>query len=198
MSRTATASITNLEQLLERLGEAKSDRGSVTVDAMLDEIGHRSFGPLILFAGLATLSPIGDIPGIPSIIAVFVLLISGQMLAGRKYFWLPQWMLKRSISQKRFKKSLGWLERPAAWVDRLIRPRLAALTGVSGRRAIAAACLIIGLALPPMDFVPFSATGGGAALTAFGLSVIAHDGVLALLAFAVTAAVLGVVVTHLL
>lgn len=69
---------------------------------------------------------------------------------------------------------------------------------MSGRRAIAAACLIIGLALPPMDFVPFSATGGGAALTAFGLSVIAHDGVLALLAFAVTAAVLGVVVVHLL
>ena len=198
MSKTVAASITNLEQLLERLGDAKGDHGRVTVDAMLDEIGHRSFGPLILFAGLATLSPIGDIPGIPSIIAVFVLLISGQMLAGRKYFWLPQWLLKRSISQKRFAKSLGWLERPAAWVDRLIRPRLAALTGVNGRRAIAAACLIIGLALPPMDFVPFSATGGGAALTAFGLAVIAHDGVLALLAFAVTAAVLGVVVTHLL
>lgn len=198
MTKTVAAPITNLEQLLERLGDAKGDRGRVTVSAMLDEIGHRSFGPLILFAGLTTLSPIGDIPGIPSIIAVFVLLISGQMLAGRKYFWLPQWLLKRSISQKRFAKSLGWLERPAAWVDRLIKPRLAALTGVSGRRAIAAACLIIGLALPPMDFVPFSATGGGAALTAFGLSVIAHDGVLALLAFAVTAAVLGVVVTHLL
>jgi hypothetical protein len=49
-----------------------------------------------------------------------------------------------------------------------------------------------------MDFVPFSATGGGAALTAFGLAVIAHDGVLAALAFAITATVLGVVIVHLL
>ena len=198
MSRTVAASITNLEQLLERLGDAKGDRGRVTVDAMLDEIGHRSFGPLILFAGLVTLSPIGDIPGVPSIIAVFVVLICGQMLAGRKYFWLPQWLLKRSVSQKRFDKALGWLQRPAAWVDRLIRPRLAAVTGVAGRRAIAVTCLIIGLALPLMDFVPFSASGGGTALTAFGLAVIAHDGVLAILAFAATTGVLAAVVMHLL
>jgi hypothetical protein len=106
--------------------------------------------------------------------------------------------LKRSVSQKRFDKALGWLQRPAAWVDRLIRPRLAAVTAVAGRRAIAATCLMIGLALPLMDFVPFSASGGGTALTAFGLAVIAHDGVLAVLAFATTAGVLGAVVMHLL
>jgi hypothetical protein len=104
--------------------------------------------------------------------------------------------LKRSLSEKRFDQALGWLQRPAAWVDRLIRPRLAAVTGVAGRQAIAATCLIIGLALPLMDFVPFSASGGGTALIAFGLAVIAHDGVLALLAFAATAAVLGAVVMH--
>ena len=199
MSRTVAAdSITNLEQLLERLGEAKGDHGRVTVDAMLDEIGHRSFGPLILFAGLVTLSPVGDIPGVPSIIAVFVVLISGQMLAGRKYFWLPRWLLKRSVSQKRFEKALRWLQRPSAWIDRFIRPRLRALTGVTGRHAIAVTSLVIGLALPLMDFVPFSASGGGTALTAFGLAVIAHDGLLALLAFAATVAVLGVVVVHVL
>jgi hypothetical protein len=193
-----TKPITNLEQLLERLGDAKGDHGRVTIDEMLDEIGHRSFGPMILFAGLVTLSPIGDIPGVPSLIAVFVLLVSGQMLLGRKYFWLPRWLLKRSVSKRRYQKSLRWLQRPASWVDRLIRPRLARLTGATGLRAIAATCLIIGLALPPMDFVPFSASGGGTALTAFGLAVMAHDGVLAALAFAVTAVVLGVVVVHLL
>lgn len=196
--KVVAARITNLEQLLAHLGAAKDDHRRVTVDAMLDEIGHRSFGPLILFAGLVTLSPVGDVPGIPSIIAVYVVLIAGQMVAGRKYFWLPQWLLNRSVSKKRFEKTLRWLKRPAVWVDRLIRPRLAALTGVAGRRAIAATCLIIGLALPLMDFVPFSASGGGTALTAFGLAVIAHDGVLALLAFAATAAVLGAVIVHLL
>ena len=195
---TAPPPITNLEQLLDRLAGARGDHGRISIDAMLDEIGHRSFGPLILFAGLVTLSPIGDIPGVPSMIAVFVVLICGQMLAARKYFWLPRWLLNRSVAEKRFDKALRWLQRPAAWIDRLIRPRLAALTGTAGRRVIATTCLIIGLALPVMDFVPFSATGGGSALTAFGLSVIAHDGLLAIIAFAATVTVLTLVVMHVL
>ena len=46
--------------------------------------------------------------------------------------------------------------------------------------------------MPVMEVVPFSANLAGIALTAFGLAVIAHDGLLALVAFAATAA--GVVV----
>src|SRR5688500_20218292 len=102
--KVVAARITNLEQLLEHLGAAKDDHHRVTVNAMLDEIGHRSFGPLILFAGLVPLSPIGDIPGIPSIIAVFVIHVSAQMLARRQYFWLPRWLLNRPVSKKRLHK----------------------------------------------------------------------------------------------
>lgn len=49
-----------------------------------------------------------------------------------------------------------------------------------------------------MEFVPFSATGAGAALTAFGLALIAHDGLLALIAFLFTALTFGVVIYALL
>jgi len=37
-----------------------------------------------------------------------------------------------------------------------------------------------------MELVPFSANAAGAALTVFGLSLIARDGVLALIAFVLT------------
>src|SRR5690606_34742905 len=74
---------TNLEQLLDRIGEAARQHqdGGVSLDAILDEIGRRSFGPLLLVAGLITLAPIiGDIPGVPGLMGLLVLLIAGQVL----------------------------------------------------------------------------------------------------------------------
>jgi hypothetical protein len=50
------------------------------------------------------------------------------------------------------------------------------LTRDAGTYVIAIACLAIAAAMPPMEVVPFSANGAGAALTAFGLALIAHDG----------------------
>ena len=52
--------------------------------------------------------------------------------------------------------------------------------------------------MPLMELVPFSATTAGVALAAFGLAVIAHDGLLALLAFLATAIALGLVTQKLL
>jgi hypothetical protein len=45
-----------------------------------------------------------------------------------------------------------------------------------------------------MELVPFSANVAGAALTAFGLALIANDGVFALVGYAITI-VVGVIVT---
>ena len=54
------------------------------------------------------------------------------------------------------------------------------------------------LAMPVMEAIPFSANLAGIALTAFGLAVIAHDGLLALIAFAATAAGVVVIASYLL
>lgn len=54
-------------------------------------IGRRSFGPLLLMAGLIILAPVvGDIPGVPSIMGVFIVLVSVQLLIGQEHFWLPK------------------------------------------------------------------------------------------------------------
>lgn len=58
---------------------------------------------------------------------------------------------------------------------------------------IASIALLIGLAQPFMELVPFSANGAGAALTAFGLALIARDGVVALVAMAFTMLTGGIV-----
>ena len=188
--------ITNLEQLLDRLGEAGHGDERVSLGAILEVVGRRSFGPLLLVAGLITLAPvIGDIPGVPTIIGMSVLLIAGQLLFRREHFWLPRWLLERSVARDNLGKALKWLRPPARFIDRLLRPRLTIFTQ---HIAIATACVIIAAAMPAMELIPFSANAAGAALTAFGLSLIAGDGLPALLAFAVTAVVVGLAIYNLL
>lgn len=185
---------TNLEQLIDHLDDATQDAEPVTLGKIVEAVGTRSFGPLLLIPGLIITAPIiGDIPGVPTLMAFVVLLVAGQLLFGRKEFWFPQWLLKRSVRRDRFTKVMKWMRSPARFIDKLLRPRLIYLTRGPGVVIIAIICVIIAISIPPMEVVPFTANGAGAALTAFGLGLIAQDGLLALLAFIVTAATLGFV-----
>ena len=189
--------ISTLEQLLDRLDTAATgDR--VDVESLIKAVGRSSFGALLLLGGLVALSPLDIIPGIPTLIAVGVFLVSVQLLAGRRHFWLPAWLLRRSVTGQRFRRALAWLRKPARFVDRFIRPRLSVLAGDAAVKVIALGCMVVALAMPVMEVVPFSANLAGAALTAFGLAVIAHDGLLARVAFASTAAGVAVIATQLL
>jgi hypothetical protein len=60
------------------------------------------------------------------------------------------------------------------------------LTYNSGRYGIALACFAIAMATPAMEVVLLTANAAGAAIASFGLSLIAHDGVLASIAYAFT------------
>ncbi len=187
--------ITNLEQVLDRLELASDDTRDVSLEKVMDALGRRSFAPLLLVAGLVVLAPgPGDIPGVPTIVAVVVLLTAGQLLLRRSELWLPQWLLRRSIDKDKLCKAIGWLRPPSRFIDRWLQPRLPRLTHDF---AIAAACVVIAAVLPFLEVVPFSANVAGAALTAFALSLIAHDGLLALIAWGFTAATLGLGIYHL-
>jgi hypothetical protein len=197
-AKGADESITDLEQLLDRIDIASREGSKITLEAVIEALGRRSFGPLLLLAGLITLSPIGDIPGTPTLMAFLVLLVAGQLIGRRRSFWFPGWLLRRSISERKMATALKWLRPPARFIDRFLKPRMAYFTGNLGLYGIAFICIVIALAMPPMEFVPFSATGAGLALTAFDLALIAHDGLLALGAFVITVATLGAVLVGLL
>jgi hypothetical protein len=55
---------------------------------------------------------------------------------------------------------------------------------------------LISLAMPVMEVIPFSASGAGAALTAFGLALIARDGLTALFALIFTVTTGGLILSH--
>ncbi len=185
----------NLEELLELIGKTAAEKERISLAEILDAVGRRSFGPVLLLAGLITLAPIvGDIPGMPTLMGIIVLLSAGQLLLGREYFWLPRRLRERSISRNRLGRALEKSVPAARFVDRFLRPRWGVLVGKAGTLAVAGVCTVVALAMPVMEFIPFSANGAGLILTAFGLALIANDGVWALLALVFTAGAFGFIV----
>ena len=179
--------VNSLEELLERVCQVEPDAGRVSLDAILDEMGRRSFGPLLVVAGLLTLVPvIGDIPGVPTTVGALVFLIAIQLLFHREHVWLPRFLLNRSIERGKLHKAIGWLYPPARFVDRWSRARLTLFAGGAMIYVIIIVCLGIAMTMPVMEVIPFSANAAGGALTAYGLALITRDGLLALIAFAFT------------
>jgi hypothetical protein len=181
--------------MLNRISAAaRKDDAKVKARTIFELVGTRSYGPLLLLAGLIMVAPvIGDIPGVPTALGIFVILISAQMLLHRRHFWLPGWLLERTVSRQKVDKMVHWCRRPARFIDRLLRPRLAVFTSIPAQYLVAVVGILIAAATPVMEFVPFSANIAGAALLAFGLALVAHDGLCGLLAFILSTATLGFV-----
>lgn len=187
----------NLEQLLEEVGTTAEEADQVSLGDIMNLLGRRSFGPLLLIAGVITLAPIiGDIPGVPTTMGIFVFLIAIQLMLQRNYFWLPEWILKRSVGAQKINKAVKWFHKPARFLDHYLKSRLKVFSEGFAVYVIAAVSLIIAVAMPVMEFIPFSANIAGMALTALGLSLITQDGLLALLSFGFTAAIVVVIVLN--
>jgi hypothetical protein len=172
----------SLEAFLSCLEKVGRSPEKVSVGHLINAIGSRSYGPLLLLAGLVTLSPLTGIPGIATAVAIYVILVSVQLLIGRRHFWLPRWVLKRQVPRGKLRKSLHMMHPTARFLDRFIKPRLKFLTTGPFQHVTALLCILIALCMPVLDLVPFANTTAGAAMTAFAISLIARDGLVFLLA----------------
>jgi len=111
--------VCQLDAICGEIGE-----GRVTVAKVMKTLGHKSFGPLLLVPGLIGVSPIGAIPFLPGVMALIVLLVSGQILIGMDHAWLPGFLLRRSISARKLSAACRAVQPYARFVDRFVWPRL--------------------------------------------------------------------------
>lgn len=186
----------NLEDLLDRASQAAQGSDRTSLGTLLSLTGDRSFGALLLVAGVILISPLSGIPGMASLMALWVFLVAVQLLCRRQHFWLPRWLLSRSVKRRALDKALTVLRRPARRMDSWLKPRLKLITNTTSTYIIALVCLLLALIMPAMELVPFSATAAGLPLTLFGLSLIARDGLLTLIALAFTALPVALVLTN--
>ena len=109
-----------------------------------------------------------------------------QIVMGFESLWLPKFLLDRKVEGKRLVRGAKSLRLVARAIDTAIRPRLTFLTQRPTSYVIAVVCVMIALTVPPLELVPFVDIPLWAALVAFSLAPVAHDGLLTIAAFVLT------------
>lgn len=187
----------SLEEVVEGIEDLAERKDSICLGDAFDEFGSRSFGPLLVFLPVIEFSPLGGIPGVPTVLAVIIALIAVQILIGRDHLWIPAFIEKRPMKSDKLGKFAEKLEGFAERIDHVFHGRLRWLTG--GWAEKVAALLIIGLCalVPPLEVLPFASSLPMLAIASFGLALLARDGLLMLIATALTGGTLALALTSL-
>ncbi|WP_074257252.1 exopolysaccharide biosynthesis protein [Vannielia litorea] len=164
---------------LDTLTEAET----VSVSDVLDEIGIRAFAPLILVPALILVTPLSGIPGLPTIGAALMLLVTVQKLFGRKQLWLPGWITRRSVEAGKLANAVDWLRKPCRWFDRHSRKRLHPLVSRPANLVTALVISLICLMLPPLELLPMVTSLFAVAISLFAIGLLARDGLFTLLGY---------------
>ncbi|MCL7942800.1 exopolysaccharide biosynthesis protein [Marinobacter sp. ATCH36] len=178
----------DIGELLDRIEAGAADQSHVSIGEMMDSVGRRTFGPVVLLVGLILVTPLSGLPGMPTLMGLVMFLTLGQILVGRRHFWLPHWLVNRQVPRKKLVRGLELLRPTARTIDRMIRPRFSLLVKGPGLYVMALACMVISAFMPATEIVPFSASIAGLALMTFGLAMISKDGFLALVAWGIVLA----------
>ena len=158
--------------------------GRLTAQTLVDHLGRKGFGPVLLALGAPMLAPLP--PGVPIIFALPLLIVCLQMVVGRKTVWLPKGVSRKGVEREKLAKLVAkvtpWISR----VERHLKPRLRFLVGPAGERVLGLTATLVAvvLVLP----VPFANLVPSMAITAFGLALARKDGVMALAGYALSIA----------
>ncbi|MCJ8140638.1 exopolysaccharide biosynthesis protein [Falsirhodobacter halotolerans] len=176
----------DLQDIVAKLRDLGGHRDDVSIADMRLTIGERSFGPMLAIPALIEISPIGGIPGVPTVIALIITLVAAQIVFGRRHLWLPGFLDDRTVTGDKLQGAMDWLHRPAGWIDAVLRPRLQIVARGFGLRIVAALCIGLCATVPPLELVPFASTLPMAAIALMGLGLMARDGVVILGAAAIS------------
>ena len=171
----------NLGSLLQSL-EDRTSGDRVSVAQMLNAVGRRSYGPLLLLLGFISITPLTIIPGANWLISLVTLLIAGQILLGKAYPWVPGRILKIAFPRKAMLEGIKQADPYVRQVDRFLKPRLAFLTDTPFVQLVALICVAAALLGFPLGLIPFGPVLPGLTVLLFGLALTARDGFALILA----------------
>lgn len=175
------AQVRNLRTLLQSLCSG-TEGETVSVGDLLNAVGRRSYGPVILLLGFIAISPLTIIPGANVLMALITLIFALQMVIGRPYPWLPRKALDFEFPRKYLISGVQAADKYLVQIDRFLKPRLAFLTHTPFVQIVALACAGAALVTLPLSFVPFGPVIPSLAILLFGLAITARDGFVILLA----------------
>ena len=167
-----------------------SDKAEIRLDEMVARLeGHDGLGPVLFVLTLPVMLPLP--PGVSMVMALPVLVVAPQVAAGRRKLWLPGWLARRKLKHDGLAKLLHRLLPLLEKAERVVKPRLAALTGRMGEALAGFACTLLGiiLVLP----IPFANLLPSWSLAALSLGLTRRDGVFVMAGYGLLFAALGVI-----
>lgn len=165
--------------LSQRLAQIiENSPGRLSFTDLAAQLHYRAWGALLLIFSSINVLPLP--PGTTFFFAMPVLLVSAQMIIGRETPWFPARLDKRGVTRQELERLTGKIEWLELRVERIFKPRLAALTGPTAARLIGIAsfllALIIAIPLPLLHHAPATS------IALFGLALIYRDGALVMVA----------------
>jgi hypothetical protein len=176
--------------LSQRLAQIVAEEGPdrLSFSQLAAQLHSRAWGGLLFIFAAINVLPLP--PGTSAFFALPILIVSAQMVLGRATPWFPARLDRRGVTKQELQRLVGKIEWLEVRVERIFKPRLAALTAPAATRLIGLVCFLLALvaAIP----VPLFHVAPAAAIVLFGLALIYRDG--ALVIAAAVAAVLSIVV----
>jgi len=167
-------------QVLHRLTVGSPD-DKVSFGQMLDALGERGFGLLLMLFAIPNLLPFPGVPGVSFVTGMAILFISVQLILAKDEPALPDWVSHKSFSRAQLSRFIVKTNPLLRWLEKPIRPRLAPVVVGVGERMIGVVGVIhaLTLALPiPMGNLPQAV-----ALILLALALIELDGWMAILGY---------------
>lgn len=170
-------------EILDRLIDVGDRNDRASIGKVLEAFGARTYGPVLLVPALIGISPVGAIPGVPTLLAATLLLIALQLVLGKKRLWLPGILENRTVDGEKLANAAEDLQGAGKWMDKLFHGRLERFTGPTAARIAAGVVAVLCLTVPPLELLPYAVIVPMAVIAAFGIALTVRDGLLMLLAF---------------
>jgi hypothetical protein len=181
-----------LEGLFDALAEEAARHDHITVDAILERLGHRSYGPLLLLPSLLAIFPvIGALPGVSYGMAFLVLFIAIQFALSKSKLWLPQRLKGIRFGADVFRTGVDKARPLLRWLDRFIIERFAIMLRPPWPNLIAWLCVLLGVLMVLYAAVPGGVVIPGVAVALLGLGLTTHDGLVVGLGVLAAGAAIG-------
>lgn len=170
----------NLTEVIDQIDE-QSEGEKLSLGQIVDAFEDRGYGPLILALALIIVLPTGGIPGVPTVIAIAIILIASQLVLARPTPWLPEKIRKLDFNRSKFQKAATKIKPVTRKIDHVLKPRLAKFSAPTAARFIGLGCIILACFMPFLEVVPFADAVPSSAMVLLGLGLTARDGLVVLI-----------------
>ena len=76
-------------EVLDDLHTVAHEADKTTVGELIDALGRRGTGPLLVILSAVLILPVGMVPGMPGLVAIVFMLIGVQLLFVQPKVWMP-------------------------------------------------------------------------------------------------------------